>query len=141
MNALSTSEDAWAVSIAPVSQLSAGPTADTTLQGALNGDLFKKITQSSGGIKFGNQIEFSSEMVATDEKNATALGDVVRFLIGMATMNAAPGKGAPSAVVSLLQSLNIKTQGNTVNVTLSVSEDQVESLINSMQPAKPAASI
>ena len=88
VNSLSASQDAWAVSIAPMSSLGGGPAADPALGGALNGDLFKKITETSGGIKFGAQIQLSTEMVAADEKNATALGDVMKFLVGMATMNA-----------------------------------------------------
>ncbi len=135
VNSLSTSQDAWAVSIAPLSSLNAGPATDPTLQGALAGDLFKKITETSGGIKFGSTVQVSTEMVAMDEKNATALGDVVRFLVGMVGMNAGPSKGTPPAVLALLQSLTIQTQGNVVNLTISAPEDQLEGLINSMQPA------
>ena len=141
INSLSNSQDAWAVSIAPLSSINGGPATDPTLQGALAGDLFKKITQTSGGIKFGAQIQLSTEMVAMDEKNATALGDVVRFLVGMATMNSGSAKGAPPVIATLLQSLTVQTQGNVVNLTVSAPEDQVESLFNSMQPAKPGATI
>jgi hypothetical protein len=140
-NALSSSEDAWAVSIIPLSTINAGP-ADPMFQGALGGDLLKKITSTSGGIKFGSQIELSTQLVAMDEKNATALGDVVKFLVGMAAMNGGSGKGAPAAVTSFLQSLSIHADGNVLNVSVSVPEEQVESLINSMQPAaKPGATI
>jgi hypothetical protein len=137
VNALSNSQDAWAVSIAPLSSLNSGPASDPTIQGALNGDLFKKITETSGGIKFGANVQLSTEMVAMDEKNATALGDVVRFLVGMATMNSGGAKGAPPVLMTVLQGMTIQTQGNVVNVTVSAPEDQIESLINSMQPAKP----
>ena len=141
VNSLSTSQDMWAVSIAPLSSFNGGPGNDPALQGALAGDLFKKITQTSGGIKFGPQIQLSTELVAMDEKNATALGDVVRFLIGMATMNGGSAKGAPPAMMALLQSLNIRTQGNVVSLSVSAPEEQVESLINSMQPAAPKTTI
>jgi hypothetical protein len=133
VNSLSSSQDAWAVSIAPLSSLNAGPATDPTLQGALGGDLFKKITQTSGGIKFGSQIQLFTELVAMDEKNATSLGDVVKFLVGMATMNAGSPKGNPPVIVSLLQSLTVQTQGNVVNVSVSVPEDQLESLLTSMK--------
>jgi hypothetical protein len=142
-NALSASQDAWAVSIVPLSSFNPGTAAgtDPMLQGALGGDLFKKITATSGGIKFGNQVELSTQLVAMDEKNAAALGDVVKFLVGMATMNAGGNKGAPPAVTSFLQSLSVEAQGNVLNVSVSVPEDQVENLINSMQPGKPGAKI
>lgn len=135
INSLSASQDAWAVSIAPLSSLNAGPATDPALpiQGALNGDLFKNITATSGGIKFGAQIQISTQMTASDEKNATALGDVVKFLVGMATMNAGGAKGAPPAMMALLQTLTVQTEGKVVNLTVSAPEDQVESLFNSIQ--------
>ncbi len=140
VNSLSASQDAWAVSIAPLSALNAGAAGgDPTLQGALGGDLFKKITETSGGIKFGTLIQLTTELVAMDEKNATALSDVVKFLAGMVAMNAGPPKGAPPFIMTILQSIDVQAQGNVVSVTLSAPEDQVEGLINSMQPSKPGA--
>jgi hypothetical protein len=140
VNSLSASQDAWVVSIAPLSALNAGAAGgDPTLQGALGGDLFKKITETSGGIKFGTLIQLTTELVAMDEKNATALSDVVKFLAGMVAMNAGPPKGAPPFIMTILQSINVQAQGNVVSVTLSAPEDQVEGLINSMQPSKPSA--
>ena len=135
VNSLSASEDAWAVSIAPLSSLNAGAGADPMMQGALGGDIFKKITETSGGIKFGSLIQMTTELVAMDEKNATALGDVLRFLAGMVAMNSGSPKGAPPVLVTILQSLNVQTQGNVVSVTMSAPEDQVEGLIHSLQPA------
>ncbi len=132
VTSLSSSQDAWAVSMVPFSSLSGGPAADPTIQGAFGGDLFKKITSTSGGIKFGPEIRLSTEMVAADEKNATALGDVVKFLVGMASMNAGPAKDAPAGMVALLQGLTVKSEGNVVNLTVTVPEDQLESLFKSM---------
>ena len=42
MNSLSASEDAWAVSIVPLSSINTSAATDPTLQGALSGDLFKE---------------------------------------------------------------------------------------------------
>ena len=83
LNALSASQDAWAVSIVPlgVHQCQSRRRSDV-FRARWAGDLFKKITSTSGGIKFGAQIELSTQLVAMDEKNATALGDVVKFLGG-----------------------------------------------------------
>jgi hypothetical protein len=140
---LSTSQDAWAISMVPFASMGGGPSADPTIQGAFNGDLFKKITSTSGGIKFGPEIMLSTEMVAADEKNASALGDVVRFLAGMASMNAGSAKGAPSGVVALLQGLTVKSEGNVVNLTVSVPEEQLESLFKAIpgQMRHPGATI
>ena len=139
VNSLSASQDAWGVSIAPMSSLNPGAGASAgvnpMMQGALGGDMFKKITETSGGIKFGSQIQFTTEMVAMDEKNATALGDVVKFLVGMVTMNSGAPKSAPPVLMSILQSMTVQTQGKVVSITMSAPEDQVEGLINSMGPA------
>jgi hypothetical protein len=138
VNSLSASQDAWAVSIAPLTSLHPGAAAgaDPMMQGALGGDIFKKITETSGGIKFGSLIQLTTELVAMDEKNATALGDVVKFLVGMVSMNAGGQKGAPPVLMTILQSMNVQTQGNVVSVTMSAPEDQVEGLVNSIQVDK-----
>jgi len=46
-------------------------------------------------------------------------------------------------MMTLLQGMNVQTQGNVVNVSVSVPEDQMESLVNSMHPAvkNPGAKI
>jgi hypothetical protein len=138
VNALSASEDMWAVSIAPMSSLNPGAAAPAAMQGAFGGDMFKKITESSGGIKFGTLIEMTTQLVALDEKNATALGDVLRFLVGMVGMNVGPSKNMPPIIMTILQSMDVKTLGNVVSVKMSAPEDQVEGLIKSMDQAKPA---
>ena len=47
------------------------------------------------------------------------------------------GGKVPPAIASLLQSLSVSTSGNLVNVSLSMPEDQMEGLVNSMNaPAK-----
>jgi hypothetical protein len=144
MNSLSASQDAWAVSIAPLTSIHppAGAGADPMMQGALGGEIFKKITETSGGIKFGLLIQFTTELVAMDEKNASALSDVVKFLVGMVSMNAGSPKGTPPFLTTILQSMNVQTQGNVVIVTMSAPEDQIEGLVNSMQQEKkPGAKI
>jgi hypothetical protein len=141
VNSLSASQDAWAVSIAPLTSLNAGAGTDPMMQGALGGDIFKKITETSGGIKFGALIQLTTELVAMDEKNATALSDVVRFLVGMVSMNSGGVKGAPPVLMTILQSMNVQTQGNVVSVTMTAPEDQIEGLINAMQPGKAGAKI
>jgi hypothetical protein len=140
VNSLSASEDMWAVSIVPMSSLNPGAAAPAQMQGAFGGDIFKKITESSGGIKFGTLILMTTELVAMDEKNATALSDVLKFLVGMVAMNSGATKNMPPIITTILQSMDVQTQGNVVSVKMSAPEDQVEGLINAMAKAKPAGS-
>jgi hypothetical protein len=124
VNQLSSTNDAWSVSIAPLSSL-AGGVKDTPLQGALQGDLLKKIQQTSGGIKFGAPNQISGEAVTSDPKDATALGDVVKFLATMIQTN-----GKNNQIATLAQNLNVTTDGATLKVALSIPEDQLESFLN-----------
>ncbi len=132
INELSTSQDAWSVSIAPVSALSKMPMPDPTIQGALQGDLLKTVQQTSGGIKFGPEIKITGEATATSDKDATALGDVVKFLAGMIQLNA---KG--EAVTTLVQKLVVSTEGSKVKVSLSMAEDQLEAFLKSANQNVP----
>jgi hypothetical protein len=133
---LSTSLDAWSVSIVPFASLAGQHVPDMRLNGMLNSDVLKNVQQTSGGVKFGAIIQLSVEAVARNEKDATALADVVRFLGSMVQSNA-PNAGA-AAITSLVQSLNVKADGSTVKVGLAIPEDQLENVLRSAQHKKRA---
>jgi hypothetical protein len=126
---LSKSLDAWTVSIVPLAALANEKVPDTRLNGMLSSDVVKAIQQTSGGIKLGAIIQISAEAVARSDKDATALADVVRFLGSMVQANAPAASAA--AITSLVQSLDIKADGNTVKVALAIPEEQLESVLRS----------
>jgi len=126
---LSNSLDAWTVSIVPLAALANEKVPDTRLNGMLSSDVVKAIQQTSGGIKLGAIIQISAEAVARSDKDATALADVVRFLGSMVQANAPAASAA--AIMSLVQSLDIKADGNTVKVALAIPEEQLESVLRS----------
>jgi len=126
MTALSASQDAWTVSIVPVAGLSP-TTPNQNLNGLLQGDLLKSIQQGSAGIKFGTVVQFTGEAVASTDKDATALADVVRFGASMLQMNAPQSAGA--TVAALMQSLAVKTDGATVTIGVGIPETLLESLV------------
>jgi hypothetical protein len=128
---LSNSLDAWSVSLVPLAALAGQKVPDTKLNGMLNTDVVKSILQISGGIKLGAIIQLSGEAVARSDKDATALADVVRFLGAMVQSNAPAGSAA--AITSLVQSLDVKADGNTVKVALAIPEQQLEGLVNSAE--------
>jgi len=131
---LSASEDAWSVSIVPLAALTNQHVPDSRLNGMLNSDVVKTIQQTSGGIKFGAIIQLSAEAVTRNAQDATALADVVRFLANMVQMNT-PQAGQ-AAVTALVQSLNVKADGNTVKVGLAIPEDQFEKVMRSTEHKK-----
>ena len=123
---LSGAQDAWAVSLEPVSGLL--PKADSGASGpaAQANQILKTILAANGGVKFGSLIVVTAQAVASDAKNAGALADVVRLLAGMAAM-----AGQQNAQLGqVLQSLQVATDGSAVNVSLSLPETVVEQMLN-----------
>jgi hypothetical protein len=131
---LSRSLDAWSVSMVPVAALTGEKMPDNKLNVLLNTDVLKAIVQSSGGIKFGAMIQVSAEAVARTDKDATALADVVRFLASLVQANAPAAEAA--AITSLVQTLSVTTDGNTVKVGLTVPEEQLENALRSADHGK-----
>ena len=88
---------------------------------------------------FGAIIQLSAEAVTRTAQDATALADVVRFLASMVQMNT-PQAGQ-AAVTALVQSLNVKADGNTVKVGLAIPEDQFEKVMRSSEHKKTSLHI
>lgn len=124
---LSTALDAWTVSFVPVSAMGTH-TPGPVLPAPLQGDLLKTIQQASGGVKFGAIVQISGEAVAKDAKDASSLADVIKFFATMIQMNAPAKNGAQ--FISLVQSLNVTTDKNTVRLALNIPEDQLESILS-----------
>jgi hypothetical protein len=122
----STSQDAWVVSIVPISSF-ANAVPDKNVSGALKGDLIQGIQQSSGGVKFGSTIEISGELTARNDQDATSLADVLKFFMNMAQMSSPTSGNAE--ISSLLHKLTVNTDANNVKVSLSIPENEVEMLI------------
>jgi hypothetical protein len=124
---LSDSQDAWSISTVPLATLTNQKLPDQQLNTFLSSDLLKSILQTSGGVKFGQTVQFSGQAVADSSQNATALADVVRFLGNMAQANAPAA--AATAIASLMQSLSVQTDGNTLNLAAALPESQLENLV------------
>lgn len=149
VQALSTTEDAWAVSDAPVSSLFSGvletgnptgssvkPAAPSPLPMAQFAQMFNGIQGSSGGVKFGDTVVMTGQAVMTDAATAKSLADVLQALVSIASM--AGGQNPEIAsLAQILQSLKITADGATINLALSVPETQMESILNSMKNSAP----
>ena len=121
----SAKADAWAVSLGSPKEW--GGKVKTPAGGtAINPDLLEAIEQSAGGIKFGPTVLISAEALVRSDKDATALVDVLRFLVGLTQLN----RQQPGAaeVAALLDTLKFDVTGRTVKVSLSVTEGQLEGL-------------
>jgi hypothetical protein len=126
IGAVSAVEDAWVVSMAPISSF-AKSVPNKNVSGALQGDVIKAIQQSSGGIKFGSTVEISGELTTRTDQDASSLAAVVQFFMNMAQMNSPTG--ARPELGALLQNLTVNTNANAVNVSLKIPEAELETLI------------
>ncbi len=129
--------DFWAVSAVPPSQLAGETTPgqmNNQFNGLMQGDVLKGVLETSGGIKFGSDILVAAEALTRSEKDATALADVVRFLIGMAQMGVQKDPNS-AAALAFLQKIQLNTQGNTMRLSLSVPQAELEKIIKQAQTA------
>lgn len=135
VNQVSTSQDAWAASILPVSSL-ARRVPEPNVSGALQGDLLKAIESAAGGVTFGSDIQVIAEATTKSAPDATALADVVKFLASLVQLNAPKGLGP--GIAAALQSMSIATESNTVKVSLSIPEAELEKLIQARRTPRRA---
>jgi hypothetical protein len=125
VNQMSTAQDAWAVSEVPPPTIK--PPANAPNVPAIPSTVFQNIQQAQGGVKFGSQVMLSAELVADNAQNATALANVLQFLLNLGQMQAQQDAQAAAALKSVI----ISASGNTVNVSASLSEAQVEAILQS----------
>jgi len=125
-NQLSATEDAWAISLVPPPALK--PPANVPNVPAVPSTVFQNVQQAQGGVKFGvTDVALNAVLQADTAQNATALGNVLQFLVNLGQMQAQQNSQAAAA----LKLVTISTTGNTVNVSAQVPETQVEAVIQS----------
>jgi hypothetical protein len=144
VQALSTTEDAWVVTNSPLTSLIPGfgapPATGATTPAPPSpfGQVFSSIQGSSGGVKFGTNVQITGQVLTTDAASATSLANVLQALVSIVSMSS----GQDSQIASLaqiLQGMKVTADGSTINVALSIPETQVEAILNSMKnQAAPA---
>lgn len=127
---LSAKNDFWFVTTVPISEF-AGVIPNPNLSGAMKGDLLSAIHEASGGIRFGDTVTISGMAVTRSDKDAQALVDVFRFLAGLIQLNSQNNQVA-GQVSTLLDTMDLKTSGNVMSMSVAIPEQQLEQLINSI---------
>jgi hypothetical protein len=128
---VSANNDFWFVTLVPLSNFS-DSIPNSSLSGAMQGNLFAAINQASGGVRFGDTVTISAEAVTRSEKDAQALVDVVKFFAGLVQLNT-QNNAAAGQVATLLDTLQTTASGNTTTISLAIPEQQLEQLLNSAQ--------
>src|SRR5579863_9789696 len=138
VNQLSASEDEWVASSVSLGSLFNGNTipANASADAAKGAaaillPILQNIQSLNGGVKFGDNVVVTGQVVTNSPQNAAALSAVIKLGITLG------GSMVPNAV-QLLQAVRITTDGSDVDVSLSIPEAQIEALVNSL-PAQPKA--
>jgi len=136
VNQWSKAEDAWAVLTVPPSTLhpAAGMPAIPGLGPTNQNNAFQTIQQAAGGVKFGQDVVVSGQAQALSAQDATQIGDTFKLLASLAQMQ---GNG-DARLLALAQSLKVNTDGNLLNVSVSLPQDQLVAMLKPAQK-RPAA--
>jgi len=140
----STNNDFWFVTLVPLSEFSSAM-PDPNMQGAMKGNLMQAVSQASGGVRFGDPVQITGQAVTRSDKDAEALADVLRFLVGMIQQNR-DSNATAGQISTLLDALDLKTSGNVMTMSLAIPEKQLEQLFEGIgqghhQAAKKAAHV
>jgi hypothetical protein len=133
VNTLSTSQDAWFVNTVPAGSF-VPANAQAKGPGAAVLPVLKSIQSSSGGVQLGSNVQISAEAVASDAQNAASLAAVLQLLKALAGSNA-----QLQNALQFIQEIQVTTNGDAVDLALSVPESQLESLVNSLPKAQAKA--
>jgi len=123
INQWSNSQDAWSISVVPPAALAAAHGATTTANPMLSSA--QSIQQAFGGVKFGTNVVFTGEAVCDTAQNATALGDLVKFAINLAQMQAAQNPQA----AALVNSVTVTPSGTVLKVSASLPQDMFTKML------------
>jgi|GEM_PF-811949 len=126
---LSQHYDVWWLSLASAQEW-ADQLTDETLQAAMKGELLRTIQEISGGVQCGPLVEISGQAITRSDKDAIALADVARFFIGLVAASREDHQGYQ--IWSLLNTLDLKTIGNTVKFRWRIPEDEVEKFLRAV---------
>lgn len=130
VNLLSSAQDAWAVSLVPPPVIK--PPATVPNVPAIPSTVFQNVQQAEGGVKFGTEVVLSAQLQADTAQNATALANVLQFVVNLGQMQAQQNSEAAMALKSII----VSASGQTVNVSATVPEQQVEAVIQSQAQPK-----
>ncbi len=118
--------DAWFVSLMPGSFL-ANQIKEQTKQPMQRAQVLQSVLQSSGAIRFGDQIQLSFDALTRSPKDATSLADVVRFVASMVQMQRQNDPRA-DVLATALDNMNLTTDGDAMHLSIAVPEKSLEQL-------------
>lgn len=129
------SDDVWYVSSLPGSVLASKLPRENGEPIAPNSGALHGVIQSSGGIRFGDVVQFSFNALTRSPQDATSLTDLLRFLVSAAQMQR--DHDARTAILARgLDSMSLQTSGRSVHAGLSFTEQNLERLVGGLPSTK-----
>jgi hypothetical protein len=101
---------------------------------------FESILETGGGVNFGTVIQIEGEALTKTDADAKALVQIAQFLTGMMALNQDKSPQAQQ-IQNILQTLDVKTQGTVVKMSLRVSETDLEEIIKTPKRVRRSASL
>jgi hypothetical protein len=133
----SSDNDAWFASSMPGSYL-ANHMEQQTKQPMQHAQALQSILQSSGGVHFGDVIQFSFDASTRSPQDAVSLADVLRLGGSMVQMQRQNDPRA-AIVASAVDKMTITNTGPTLHASFSIPEKNLEQLV--AEGHKPAISV
>lgn len=123
----SADNDAWFASSMPGSYL-ASHMEQETKQPMQHAQALQSILQSSGGVHFGDLVQFSFDASTRSPQDAVSLADVLRLGGSMVQMQRQNDPRA-AIVASAVDKMTITNSGPTLHASFSMSEKNLEELV------------
>jgi hypothetical protein len=96
------------------------------------------IQKTRAGVQFGTNVRFTGEAVTRSDKDAQALVDVVRFMASMLQLNR-NDNGQSQLIEPILNSMELRAEANTVKMSVSIPEADLEQLLKSHRSTRRAS--
>ena len=125
---LAAANDGWFLSTVSPATFFNGKIDNPKVGGMLEAGLIQSVLSANGGLKFtATGATIAAQTVARSDKDASALADVVRFLVNI--VQSSQGTSPEAAkFAGLLDTLQLSTTGATMNLSLSIPESTLEQM-------------
>ena len=131
--AIGAENDIWFVShVSPAALTGDAPTAGAA---GPQMELLRSIEQASGGVKFGTDFVLAADVTTKTSKDAESIAAMLRLFIGLAASNKRDAKQA----AAILEKLVLRAEGNSVKLSISIPQAELEKSIQQAMEARKNA--
>lgn len=130
VNRIGNSNDLWFASLLSGSFLGRQVQLPGTMPQLKDSSAVQSILQSTGGLRFGDQVKVSFDATTRSAEDATSLADLVRFLSSLIQTQRQNDANA-AILASAFDTMQLRANGSEFHLGLSISEKNLELLADS----------